>query len=150
VSATTADRLSTVVGSKVRCLGGFWQSPAGVACSVDNTTFVNDWSGRFITQVSVAFGPAQAQLSLAGRAAALEYPSGYPYAYGGGGSGQPGQTDVINFGQPGLVSLPGHESCLWIDDGSVLAPDAVIAYPSGTVTALPAAGTCVGRFPGNL
>jgi hypothetical protein len=117
---------------------------------VDNTTFVNDWGGNLITQVSVAIGPEQAQLSPAGRAAALVYSSGDPYAYGGGGSGFPGQTDVINFGQPGLVSLPVHESCLWIDDGSLLAPDAVIAYPSGAVTTLPAAGTCVGRFPGNL
>jgi hypothetical protein len=150
VSAATAERQATVVGSKVRCLGGFWQSPAGVACSVDNTTFVNDWSGKFITQLSVAFGPEQAQLSPAGRTAALVYRSGDPYAYGGGGSGFPGQTDVVNFGQPGLVSLPGQESCLWIDDGSLLAPDAVIAYPSGAVTTLPAAGTCVGRFPGNL
>lgn len=150
MSPTTGDRQATVVGSKVRCLGGFWQSPAGVACSVDNTTFVNDWSGKLITQVSVAFGPAQAQLSPAGRSAALEFPSGYPYAYGGGGGGQPAETDVINFGQPGLVALERQESCLWIDDGSLLAPDAVIAYPSGAVTTLPAAGTCVGRFPGNL
>jgi hypothetical protein len=156
VDATTATRLATLPGSKVRCLGGFWQSPAGAACSVDNTTFVNDWSGKPLSQDMYAFGPTQAQLSPSNTSAALDYNG--PDGWGGDGV----HTSVINIGQRGMTIMPGHASCLWIDDTTLLAPDAVIAYQSGlpppggsitvtsNVTALPAAGLCMGRFPGGL
>ena len=50
----------------------------------------------------------------------------------------------------GAVTSAGHIACLWIDENVVLAPDAVIAYPSGAATALPPDGRCAGRFPGGL
>jgi hypothetical protein len=127
-----------------------------VACSIDNTTFVDDWNGKPVSQDMYAIGPAQAQLSPSNTSAALDYNG--PDAWGGDGV----HTSVINIGQRGMTIMPGHESCLWIDDTTMLAPDAVLAYPSGvpppggsiTVTtnvpALPAAGLCVGRFPGGL
>jgi hypothetical protein len=156
VDAVSATRLATLPGTKIRCLGGFWQSPAGVACSVDNTTFVSDWSGRALAQYMYAIPPTQAQLSPSNTSAALDYNG--PDGWGGDGV----HTSVINLGQRGMTIMPGHESCLWIDDNTLLAPDAVIAYQSGlpppggsitvtaNVTALPAAGQCVGRFPGGL
>ena len=144
VNAMTAIRVATLPGSATRCMAGFWQSPVGVACSIDNTTFVNDWAGKLLTQDSYAIPPEQAQLSPSGASAAIDYNGG------DGWGGQGPHTDGIMFGHRGLIILPGHESCLWIDDGSLLAPDAVIAYPSGTVAALPAVGQCAGRFPGGL
>jgi hypothetical protein len=41
-------------------------------------------------------------------------------------------------------------ACLWIDDSNWMARDAVVAFPSGVVKALPARGQCAGRFPGGL
>ena len=64
------------------------------------------------------------------------FSGGSLYGFGGGG------MDV------GVVF--GQTACLWINDSSILSLDAVVAYPSGAVTALPAAGTCAGRFPGLL
>src|SRR2546428_2314990 len=61
VNATTANRLATIPGSAIRCLAGFWQSPAGVACSVDNTIFVHDLGGKTIGQDSYALSPEQTQ-----------------------------------------------------------------------------------------
>jgi hypothetical protein len=58
-----------------------------------------------------------------------------------------------------MALVAGHSACLWIDEDHLLAPDAVIGFPSttpgqgvvaATVTALPASGQCAGRFPGGL
>ena len=57
---------------------------------------------------------------------------------------------VLLIAAGGMVTSTGHVGCLWIDGSHVLALDAVITYPSGSVTQLPQGGRCGGRFPGGL
>ena len=59
------------------------------------------------------------------------------------------------------ATVAGHTACLWIDEDHLLAPDAVIGFPSLRRPATkpgaddgrrrsPASGECAGRFPGGL
>lgn len=58
-------------------------------------------------------------------------------------------TAIIGVDGRASITTPGHIGCEWIDDSHVLAFDAVISYPSGSIAPL-AQGSCVGRFPGGL
>ncbi len=69
----------------------------------------------------------------------------------GGGLGNPSpSTTIQHVDGRDAVTTPGHMACLWIDESHLLAPDAVIAYPSGAAISLPDVGQCAGRFPGGL
>ena len=144
VSATTGNRLVVNPGTAEQCNGSFWQSPAGVACTVNDTTFVMDWTGKQVATARApgrGVGPDWSALSPAGRSVAMVYAStefGLPF------------TEALNWGEAGSVITKDALACGWISDSSMLAPDAVIAYPSGAVVKLPASGTCAGRFPGAL
>lgn len=144
VNPTTGARIGTVPGTNIRCLGSFWQSPTGVACAVDNTTFVMDWTAKDITRVVRGIGPDSAAVSPAGRSVNLSY-TDYPYA-----SPQGPATEALNWGEAGSVLVKGQDACMWLDDATLLTPDSVIAYPSGTVIPLATPATCAGRFPGGL
>ena len=140
--STTARRLVDIDGSK--CHLSWWPSPNGVLC-VDALSRVvrgYDWAGQenFGTQAL----PTDDQ---SGRA------PGSPWWFfaSASGIGAPPPETRIFFAIAGQgVVVSGHLGCLWIDDQTVLAPDAVMAYPDGAVTMLPAAGVCAGRLPGLL
>ena len=142
VDSKTANRLVNIDGSK--CHLSWWPSPNGVMCvdSLNRQANGYDWNG----------GP-----ELGTQAEATDDQSGLApsaihwfLATGSGIGAPPPQTRI--FFQPassGTV-VGGHVGCLWIDDNTVLAPDAVMAAPNGAVTALPAPGVCAGRLPGLL
>lgn len=139
VDASNADRLASIGDSS--CLASVWPYPAGVDCFDFRANQLKryDWSGKLLTTVRTDQG---GELSPSGLLLALP---------NGGGLGNPSPTTTIErVDGSGAVTTPGHLSCLWIDEGHMLAEDAVIAYPSGAVTALPQAGQCAGRFPGGL
>lgn len=149
--ATTAVRLATISGAG--CILSFWPSPVGVACvnQAGNVASYYDWTGK-----NVAVGPTQANdyqssLSATGRSVL--------FATGLGIGGPAPATRLVNLGPGPYATLAGHSGCLWIDEDHVLAPDAVISFPSETpgnvqvtasATALPQSGECAGRFPGGL
>jgi len=141
VDASTATRLGTI--GSASCVPAAWPSPAGVACfdpSNGGHVRVSDWTGN----------PRATLVTVVG-ATALS-PSGRLLAEGsGGGPGDPSpKTTMLSVDGSGVVTTPGHMGCMWMDDGHVLAPDAVIAYPSGAAIALAQSGQCAGRFPGSL
>jgi hypothetical protein len=141
--AVTAVRKVTIGGS---CVLSFWPSPAGVAC-VDSASSlqatVYDWTGKVTASIPITAGDYQSGLS----------PSGAHVFFATGlGVGAPAPaTRVFTVGSgPTGGSVAGHSACLFIDETHLLAPDAVITIPSGSVTPLPASGVCAGRFPGGL
>jgi hypothetical protein len=142
VDASNGTRLAAM--GDASCRPGVWPAPAGVACfdptGGGGTARVYDWAGKQVTALQTKIGVAELS------------PSGHLLAAGsGGGLGNPTPaTAMIGADGSGSVASPGHMACLWIDDGHVLAPDAVIAYPSGAATALAQSGQCAGRFPGGL
>lgn len=140
VDATNATRKATIGDSA--CVPSSWPSPAGVACFEVGAGRVRtyDWTGRLGATVQAQIGAAE--LSPSGRVI---------FAPNGGGVGNPAPTTTfIGVDGSGALTSPGHMGCLWIDDGHVLARDAVLAYPSGASNALAQSGLCAGRFPGSL
>jgi hypothetical protein len=141
--AVTAARKVTIGGS---CVLSYWPSPAGVAC-VDNTSSLQatayDWNGRVTATIPITAADYQSGLS----------PSGARVFFATGqGIGAPAPATrvfTVGAGQTG-GTVAGHSACLFIDEDHLLAPDAVIALPSGAVTPLPASGVCAGHFPGGL
>jgi hypothetical protein len=141
--AVTAVRKVTIGGN---CIPSLWPSAAGVAC-VDNGTnlqaTVYDWNGKVNAAIPVTASDYQSGLSPSG---ALVF-----FATGQAIGAPPPATRVFTVGAgPAGGTVAGHSACLFIDEGHLLAPDAVIATPSGAVTPLPASGVCAGRFPGGL
>ena len=140
VDASTAVRRAAI--GSLSCVPSYFPSAAGVAC-VDHaklTASSYDWTGRV-----TATRPAQANDYFAGLS-----PSGRGIFFTTGtGMGAPAPA-IRLIGSTATVNVAGHTACLWIDDGQVLAPDAVIQFPSGTVLPIPASGVCAGRFPGGL
>jgi hypothetical protein len=141
--AVTAARRVTIGGN---CILSYWPSPAGVAC-VDNGTnlqaTVYDWTGKVTASIPVTSSDYQSGLSPSGA---------HVFFATGQGIGAPSPATrvfTVGAGQAG-GAVAGHSACLFIDEGHLLAPDAVIASPSGAVTPLPASGICAGRFPGGL
>lgn len=139
VSASSAAGLLTIGGDS--CVPGWWPSPAGLACT-DTTTMqvrVYNWSGQLTSTVpgnggSPALSPDGSLVSTAN----------------GGGLGNPSPVTTIVHASGGIqLVTPGVMACLWIDNTSLLTPDAVFSYPGGDVVS-EADGDCAGRFPGGL
>jgi hypothetical protein len=122
------------------CALSAWPSPAGVACVGSPQTTVYGWDGKVVKTIASPPDAFQSGLSPSG--------AGILFASGGGFGAPPPITRIV--GSTASTSVPGHMACLWIDDDHVLAHDAVLAFPSGAVAALPDAGGCAGRFPGGL
>ena len=140
VDATTAVR-KVAIGDP-SCVLSNWPSAAGVAC-VDNvrkTASIYDWTGRVASTK-----PIEANDYLAG----LSPSGGSIFFTTGVGVGAPPPAMRIT-SSTASVNVNGHTACLWMDDDHVLAPDAVIPFPSGAVLPLPASGVCAGRMPGGL
>ena len=142
--AVTATRKVTIGGGT--CVLSYWPSPAGVACvdtgsSLQATAY--DWNGKVIASIPISASDYQSGLSPSG---------GRVFFATGQGIGAPTPaTRVFAVGAGPLGgSVAGHAACLFIDEDHLLAPDAVIAIPSGNVTPLPASGVCAGHFPGGL
>ena len=151
-NATTAVRVATI--SRNACIPSYWPSPAGVTCvdlTVDQggtgVAYIFDWSGKLRASV-----PAQKDLAFQSGLS----PSGQNYflAPGLGIGAPPPSTLIGNVASLKGAVVAGHSACLWIDEGHLLAPDAVISFPSPTqpvsATPLTASGVCAGRFPGGL
>lgn len=149
-NAVTAVRVATIGKS---CVPSNWPSPAGVACLATAKLEASryDWSGNLTGSATVQNSEFQSGLSPSGRSIFL--------SPGAGIGAPPPTTRIVVLGTGGGSSVTGHNACLWIDEDHLLAPDAVIAFPSSTattatvvstVTALPASGECAGRFPGGL
>ena len=149
-NAVTAVRVAKIGNP---CIPSYWPSPAGIAC-IDLSSKVAtryNWSGT-TTGNATAQGPeSQSGLSPSGRSLFL--------TPGELVDGPKPSTRIVVLGTGGGSAVAGHSACLWIDEDHLLAPDAVIAFPSSTattatvastVTALPASGLCAGRFPGGL
>ena len=149
-NAVTAVRVAKIGNP---CLPSNWPSPAGLAC-VD-TAKLNagryDWSGNLSGSATIQNSDIQSGLSPSGRSIFL--------SPGLGIGAPPPATRIVVLGTGGGSTVTGHNACLWIDENHLLAPDAVITFPSSTattatvtstVTPLPASGECAGRFPGGL
>jgi hypothetical protein len=149
-NAVTAVRVAKIGNP---CIPSNWPSPAGLAC-IDTSTLLAsryDWSGHITAGVTATNSEFQSGLSPSGRSLFLAP---------GLGIGAPAPaTRIVVLGTGGGSSVTGHNACLWIDEDHLMAPDAVITFPSSTattatvastVTALPASGQCAGRFPGGL
>lgn len=140
VDAGTAVR-KVSVGTDA-CLPARWPSPAGLACfeySKARTNFY-DWSGQLIATV----GTPQGRIPALSRTPEL-------FAMASGEArGDPGLTTTVYKAGVAPVTIPGAMACLWIDDTAMLAPNAVILYPSGTLVPEPQGVRCAGRFPGGL
>lgn len=142
VDASTGIRQATI-GSP-SCFPGVWPSPAGAACVDSSATGhvrVFDWEGKLTATLVTNVGATE--LSPSGRLLAQGFVARGP-------DNPPPMTIMLGVDGSGVVTSPGHLGCLWMDDSHVLAQDAVIAYPSGAVTALAQGGACAGRFPGGL
>jgi hypothetical protein len=152
-NATTAVRIATI--RSANCIFSFAPSPAGVGCmDSSGVTTLYDWSGKVVSATgpgSTGANYGQAGLSPAGKSIF------FATRYGIGGP--PPATGIVQLGPGPYATVPGHAACAWIDEDHLLAPDAVIQFPAETagnvkvaakVTALPASGQCVGRFPGDL
>ena len=141
--AVTAARRVTIGGN---CILSYWPSPAGVACVDHGTTLqatAYDWTGKVTASIPVTSSDYQSGLSPSGA---------HVFFATGQGIGAPAPATrvfTVGAGQAG-GTVAGHSACLFIDEGHLLAPDAVIASPSGAVTRLAQSGVCAGRFPGGL
>jgi len=138
--ATSAVRRASIGGAN--CVPDAWPSPAGVACfeiQSPGAVRVYDWTGKLKTSLVTDVGATELS------------PSGRFLAVGSSnlGGSEP-TTTMLAVDGSGVVTNPGHQACLWIDDSHLLAFDAVIDYPAGTAVSLPAGGRCAGRFPGGL
>jgi hypothetical protein len=138
LDAGTGARVADIAANN--CVLSAWPSPAGVACVSSSQTSVYGWDGKVVKSVASPADGFQSALSPTG--------AGILFATGLGPGAPPPTTRI--FGSTASTAIPGHAACLWIDDDHVLAPDAVISFPSGNVSALPAGGACAGRFPGAL
>ncbi len=149
--AIDGKRVATI--GQNQCIPSYWPSPAGVACLDLGThqAVVYDWAGKIVSTDTTQVDDFQSGLSPSG--AAIFYTPGQ------GIGAAPPSTRIVNLASSGSRhgSVDGHAACLWIDEGHMLAPDAVIAFPplgqslvAPSVTALPTSGECAGRFPGGL
>ncbi|HEY2598607.1 MAG TPA: hypothetical protein VGJ79_09020 [Candidatus Dormibacteraeota bacterium] len=149
-NAVTAVRVAKIGNP---CIPSYWPSPAGLACIDLSGKVANryDWAAHITGSATAQASEFQSGLSPSGRSIFL--------TPGLGIGAPPPATRIVVLGTGGGSSVAGHSACLWIDEDHLLAPDAVITFPSSTattatvaskVTALPASGQCAGRFPGGL
>jgi hypothetical protein len=147
-NAVTAVRVAKIGNP---CIPSYWPSPAGLACIDLSGKVANryDWSAHITGSATAQASDFQSGLSPSGKSIFL--------APGQGIGAPSASTKIVILGTGGDSTVAGHSACLWIDEDHLLAPDAVIAFPSNAtttvaskVTALPASGQCAGRFPGGL
>lgn len=149
-SAVDATRVAKIGNP---CIPSYWPSPAGVACLDVSGLQASryDWEGHITGGTTAQGSDFQSGLSPSGRSMFL--------TPGHGIGAPPPATRIVVLGTGGGSTVQGHSACLWIDEDHLLAPDAVIAFPSSkattgtvtsTVTALATSGLCAGRFPGGL
>ena len=141
-SATAIRKAS--IGS-ANCVLSWWPSPSGVVCASGASprhAVIYDWTGAAKVNMQVNDTDIQGGIAPGGLSLFLTT------AFSRSVSTQ--STRLISLAAGVDVTVNDHVGCLWIDDHSVLAMDAVIAYPSGAVTPLPAPALCAGRFPGAL
>jgi hypothetical protein len=145
VDAGTAIRQVSI--GTTTCLPGWWPSAAGLACFDYAKSQANlyDWTGRVTATVA----------TNAGGSPAMSPSAAFLSVTDGGGLGDPSpMTSVYKVSGGAPMTFPGAMACLWIDETAMLAPGAVIQYPSGKVVNFPAtpgsASRCAGRFPGGL
>jgi hypothetical protein len=140
VDAGTAVRKAAI--GTPSCVPSYFPSPAGVACvdhaKLSATSY--NWAGQATGSRATGANDYQAGLSPTG--------GGIFFTTGVGAGAPPPSIRII--GRTAEATVPGHTACLWIDEGTLLAPDAVVQFPSGTVLPIPASGVCAGRFPGGL
>ena len=137
--ATTADRRASI--GDPNCTPGAWPSAAGIGCYAFAQSELRyyDWSGSVLS-TRHADSPATV-LSPSGALALWSNASPF---------NQNPESTLMKVDGTGVVVVPGPDACLWIDEQHVLATDAVISYPSGSLARLPERGQCAGRFPGGL
>jgi hypothetical protein len=140
VDAATAVR-KVAIGS-AGCVLNYWPQPAGIVCVDHSKLSANtyDWGGKVTRTWTTQADDYQAGLSPTG--------GGVFFTTGMGIGAPPPAVRIL--GRTASVNVAGHTACLWLDDGNVLAPDGVIAFPAGVVLPIPASGVCAGRLPGGL
>jgi hypothetical protein len=141
-NATTGTRQTAIRASG--CTLSSWPSAAGVAC-IDGQGVATryDWAGKGVGVAAPGMqgaGFIQAGLSPAG--------SNVFFSTGSGAGGSGPATRIVTAGVPD--SAPGHAACLFIDERTLLSPDAVISLGPVAVKPLAQSGVCAGRFPGGL
>lgn len=136
VDATTALRQASI--GDATCIAGSWPSKAGIACFIPQTGQVRvyDWTGKLVTTLQSQAGATNLS------------PSGDLLFAGVGGPAP--ATNIVSVNGRTQVAIPGHIACGWIDDSHVLAFDAIISDPAGSISPLGHMGLCAGRFPGGL
>ena len=134
VDATTAARSSTVGSSTCPVLGP--PTPAGAICSTSAQINVLNWAGSTLNAFPIS-----------------GFPSGYLSPNGKLVAEVTGSdTNVLGMDRV----FTGLQACGWIDDTHLLAGGdqqrqaKVGDINSGTLVAVSAQGTCVGRIPGGL
>jgi hypothetical protein len=141
-SATNATRLATVHANN--CTLSNWPSAAGVACmDGQGVTTRYDWAGKSVAVSAPGVqggGFIQAGLSPNG--------SSVFFSTGAEAGGAAPTTRIFTAGVPDTA--PGHSACLFIDEHTLLAPDAVISLAPVVSKPLVQSGVCAGRFPGGL
>jgi hypothetical protein len=152
-SAVDATRVAKIGNP---CTPSYWPSPAGVACIMPatNQAVIYNWAGAVVSTEVTQANEFQSGLSPAAVSVF--------FSPGAGIGAPPPSTRIVTRNGPGPSAVvSGHNACLWIDEDHLLAPDAVIGFPSlkagsgtgsvpTTITSLPASGVCAGRFPGGL
>jgi hypothetical protein len=141
VSKTTdATQLANI--KAVNCTLSAWPSAAGVACmDPQGVTTRYDWAGK---------GPSVAAPGVQGGGfiqAGLSTTGNSVFFATAPGAGAP-TTRIVTAGVPDTAA--GHSACLFIDERTLLAPDAVIALAPVAIKPLAQSGVCAGRFPGGL
>src|SRR6266446_6119073 len=153
-SATTGTRTATirVSGVLANCILSFWPSAHGVACVDQTRAAIAGWNGTYgspFVVPSADWPKLESAIS----------PNGDEILFATGRGGVCDGACPVYF--TAVTSSTGDRygnldgvspACLWIDDGHLLTPDAVLTVGSNQLMrkALPASGVCAGRFPGGL
>jgi hypothetical protein len=152
-NAANANRIATIAANN--CTLSFWPSAGGVGCiNPQGVTTLYDWAGKVLSVTGPnATGSGYSMTSLSPKGNSILFATG-------AGPGAPtSATGIVQLGPGPYATVPGHAACTWIDEDHLLAPDAVIQFPSSTpgnvevpttVMPLAASGSCAGRFPGGL
>jgi hypothetical protein len=137
--ATDGTQLANIKASN--CTLSYWPSAAGVACiDPQGVTTRYDWAGKGASVAAPGVqggGFIQAGLSPTGNS-----------VFFATGAGAGASTRIVTAGVPDAAA--GHSACLFIDERTLLSPDAVITLAPVGIKPLAQSGVCAGRFPGGL
>jgi len=154
----TGDRKLTV--RDPGCTFGLWPSPAGDSCEMDGYIRVYDWTSAVVTVIRGLNARAGMPTALSPSGRRTYYESSQAITCSGISPMDrlppPGTCMVLEGNREVLAQQ--RIACLWVDEGHLLAPDAVIGLPSPKFPyarraadyPVSAAGVCAGRFPGGL